>query len=143
MGPVGGPVCKTKNQLSEWFARMIYPGSSTDRYFIIIADKGIKVGEASFHQFNTKTKTAELNIKVESIHREKGIGREALTQLLAFYFGPFGGEKIQDAVGINNLGGQQLLKSYGFREVEHTEGSIVYELSKDEFLQRSCRPTAG
>ena len=134
MEPVGGPICLSESQLKEWFFRMIFPGSSTDRYFLII-DKGTRVGEASFHRFNTQTKTAELNIKVESNHRGKGIARAALTQLLAFYFGPFGGEKIQDPVAADNSGGQKLLKSYGFRELDRSEDAFVYELSKEEFSQ--------
>jgi RimJ/RimL family protein N-acetyltransferase len=133
MAPVGGPICKTTSQMEDWFTRMIYPGSRTDRYFIIATDNGIKIGEASFHRFGCETKTAHLNIKVKVDHRGKGFAGKALTQLLAFYFGPFGGLVIQDAVGLDNLGGQQFLKSYGFRLIERTESAILFELGLDEF----------
>ena len=135
MNPIGGPICLSKSELDEWFARMIFPGSKTNRYFIIVTEKGIKVGEASFYRYNKKKKVADLNIKIEYGYRGQGIAREAMTQLLSFYFGPFGGEVMQDAVAIDNTGGQRLLRSYGFRRTAVSEDAILYELNKTEFLQ--------
>ena len=67
----------------------------------------------------------------------------ALIQLPSYFFVPFSGEIIQDSVAIDYLGGQQLLKGYGFREVMHVEGAVVYELREEEFSQLFKRFDTG
>lgn len=139
MGDVGGPVVLDDDRALRWFQRMVDPGSPGDRYFLICELGGRPVGEVSFHRYDSQTKRAELNVKVQAGHRGQGYGAEAVRLLLDFYFEEFGGEVIEDPVALDNVAGQALLIKLGFvRDV--TRGDAAwYRMSRVAFQRISGR----
>lgn len=135
MGDVGGPVMLDDDRALRWFQRMVDPGSPGDRYFLICELGGRPVGEASFHRYDPKTKTAELNIKIEAGHRYRGHGPEALRLLLDFFFGEFGGEAMLDPVRLENRNGLRALKRAGFEQIPSRSDVCLLRMTRGRYLQ--------
>ncbi len=133
MEAVGGPVPRSMEQMEDWYRRMVDPGSPHDRYFLICDREGTPVGEASFHRYDPKSKTAELNFKIEARHRYRGHGPEALRLLLDFYFGEFGGEVMMDPVRLENLSGQRALRTFGFEHDRSRTDVCLLRLTRERY----------
>lgn len=134
MKDVGGVVLRTEEQMHAWFRRMVDPGSDTDSYFLIVPKNGAPAGEASFHRYDHRTKTAELNVKVQARHRGRGYGPESVRLLLGHFFGEFGGEAMEDPVASGNAGGQRMLERLGFRRGGTADGAVVLLMDKESFF---------
>lgn len=116
MAPVGGPHLLAEEETEGWYARMVNPGDSTGCCCLIFNQEDIPVGEVSFHGWVQQERSARLNIKVLAAHRGHGYGKDALRTFLTFFFGSVGGRVITDNVGLENQGGQRLLRSTGFEQ---------------------------
>gem|GEM_PF-70998 len=133
MEAVGGPVVLDEEKARRWFERMVAPGSPHDRYFLICDRANRPLGEASFHRFDPKTRTAELNVKIEARHRYLGHGPEALRLLLDFYFGEFGGEVMLDPVRSENRNGRRAMIRAGFEQDLSRRDVSLLRLTRERY----------
>jgi len=67
-GEIGGPYYLSEEKALSWFQKMVEPTDGKNFYCLIFNKSNELVGEVSFHRYDDQTKTAELNIKIESIH---------------------------------------------------------------------------
>ncbi|MGI1690400.1 GNAT family N-acetyltransferase [Thermoanaerobacter uzonensis] len=132
-GEVGGPFFLPEEKVSSWFQKMVDPTDGHNFYCLIFNNKDEPVGEVSFHRFDDSTKTAELNIKIERIHRGKGYAKEALFLLLDYYFNEFGGEIMIDPVLLSNKKAQKMLLSFGFEHDPSNKEVFLLKMTKDMF----------
>ncbi|MGB9801328.1 MAG: GNAT family N-acetyltransferase [Arcobacter sp.] len=132
-GEVGGPFFLPEDKVSSWFQKMVHPTDGRNFYCLIFNNKDEPVGEVSFHRFDDLTKTAELNIKIESKHRGKGYAKEALFLLLDYYFNEFGGEIMIDPVLLSNKKAQKMLLSFGFEYDPSNKEVFLLKITKDMF----------
>ena len=103
-------------EAEAWFGRMVDPGDSTNCYRLIFNHKDIPVGEISFHRWNRRERSAELNIKILAAFRGNGYGKDALQTFLGWFFGRAGGRRMTDDVAADNRTGQRLLRTLGFEQ---------------------------
>ncbi len=104
----------------EWFANTTYFRNNYVFGIELIAEDRL-IGSCGLHDFDTISRKAELRMKIfESQQRGKGIGTEALTQLLAFGFKDINLHKIWLRVLADNLAGIKLYQKAGFM----TEGKL-------------------
>ncbi len=114
MAPVGGPLDWTETRMRDWFARVVEPGGSPNCYCLFFDRSDTPVGEVSFHDWDSTTHSAELNIKTLAAYRGRGYAKDALETFLKFFFGPVGGQTMVDSVALTNRPGRGLLESVGF-----------------------------
>ncbi|MGL5634405.1 MAG: GNAT family N-acetyltransferase [Sarcina sp.] len=129
MKEIGGVYDFTENHKRSFYKKMINPTDGKNFYCLVYKNDGTKVGEVSFHGYDSATKIARLNVKIEYRHRGKGYGTEAIKLLLEFYFYEFLGEVIMETP--KNKIGENTLKKLGFKEATQN----TYRLKKSEFLQ--------
>lgn len=133
-GELGGPFSLTAEKAKTWYPKMVNPTDGKNFYCLIFNNHNEPVGEVSFHRYDTKTKTAELNIKIESIYRGNGYSTEALYLLLNYYFFEFGGETMNDPVLLENKRGQHFLLKFGFDHIESEKDVFLLRMTKDKFI---------
>ena len=133
MKDVGGPIELDQERAQHWYAKMVDPGSDTDRFFLICTPDDAPVGEVSFHRYDPATKTAELNIKIEASKRYRRYGPEALRLLLGYFFGAFGGEVMLDPVGLENRSGQRAIARFGFEHDPSRTDVFLLRMTKQRF----------
>ena len=133
MAEVCGPIHLSDQQAQKWYARMISPGSETDRYFLIFNQDDQPVGEISFHRYDLSTGTAEFNIKIEHCHRGKGYAGKATPLLLRYFFFDFGGKIMCDPVAPDNLPGQKALIKFGFKKDILRQDVCLLKMTKEDF----------
>lgn len=133
MKDVGGPVVMDDENSRRWFEKMVDPGSETDRYFLVCGRDGAPLGEISFHRYDRRKRTAELNIKIEAGKRYLGHAPEALRLLLKYFFGEFGGEAMEDPLAPENRNGMRALRSAGFERDEARQDVIMMRLTKERY----------
>jgi RimJ/RimL family protein N-acetyltransferase len=93
---------------------MVAPGGPANCYCLIFTQDHTPIGEISFHRWDSKERSAVLNVKVVATQRGHGYAKDAILALLAFFFGRVGGRLMTDDVAVDNLLGQHLLRSLGF-----------------------------
>ncbi len=131
---VGGIQSLSEERFKIWYKYMFIEKKNENRYFLIMTeDKNKCLGEISFHKYNNKTKKAELNIKVLYEHRGKGIGKEALTLLMEYYFKEWGGKVMTDIIRGDNIEGYNALKKFGFKEKKNEYNEICFELTENDY----------
>ncbi|MBU1356067.1 MAG: GNAT family N-acetyltransferase [Candidatus Edwardsbacteria bacterium] len=133
MAEVGGPIHLTDEQAEKLYARMISPGSETDRYFLIFNQNDQPVGEISFHRYDPSSGTAEFNIKIEHQHRSKGYAKKAVPLLLRYFFFDFGGKIMCDPVAPDNQPGQKALIKFGFKKDILRQDVCLLKMTKEDF----------
>ena len=139
MRPVGGPVDATIERLQAWYARMVDPGRPTDLYCLIcMRETGGAIGEVSFHRLDQAAMSAYLNIKVASVCRGQGYGKDALAVFLRFFFVPLGGRELLDDVALANTSGRRLLEAMGFERDPHRHEVALMRLTRARFLELTC-----
>lgn len=131
MRDVGGTIDFGEERWKGWYERMVNPSDGHNFYCLIYNYDDLPVGEVSFHGYDEKSRSAELNIKIHSKHRGRGYSKEALSLLLEYYFFEFGGMIMTDEV-INENGCQALTK-YGFDIASRTSCSTNFVLTRDNF----------
>ena len=114
MAPVGGTTEFPESEARDWFVRMVEPGSPSNCYCLICSQDDVPVGEISFHNWDSKQRSADLNVKVLATCRGQGYAKAALRAFLEFFFARVGGELMSDEVAQGNRPGQRLLQSIGF-----------------------------
>ena len=134
MAEVGGPIEMDQEQARRWYARMVYPGVDTDRYFLIFNRSGQPVGEISFHRYDRSSGSAEFNIKIEHRHRGRGYARLAASLLLRYYFFDFGGKLMCDPVALDNRPGQESLAKFGFNKDLSRKDVCLFVMTREEFI---------
>lgn len=134
MVEVGGPIHLTEEQAQKWYARVVSPGSQTDRYFLIFNQADQPVGEISFHRYDKNIGTAEFNIKIEHRHRGRGYAQKAVPLLLRYFFFDFGGRVMCDPVALDNQPGQKALIKLGFKKDVSRQDVCYLKVTKEEFL---------
>ncbi|OEF99001.1 hypothetical protein BHF71_09945 [Vulcanibacillus modesticaldus] len=132
---LGGPFSLTEEKAKTWYPKMVNPTDGKNFYCLIFNYNNEPVGEVSFHRYNSKTKTAELNIKIEGKHRGNGYSKEALQLILNYFFFEFGGEIMIDPVLLENKRGQQLLLNFGFERDESEKDIFLLRMSKERFIK--------
>lgn len=130
---IGGPYYLSEEKALSWFHKMVEPTDGKNFYCLIFNKNNEPVGEVSFHRFDDQTKTAELNIKIESIHRGKGYSKEPLFLLLDYFFNEFGGEIMIDPVLLSNERGQKALLSFGFEHDQSITECYLLKMTKEMF----------
>jgi RimJ/RimL family protein N-acetyltransferase len=131
MKDVGGTHVMDDQQAKRWFATWIEPGKEDRRYFLIMRkEDDAPVGEACFHSYNPDTRMAICSMNIEAKYRGNGYAKEALEQLLRFYFDDFGGEVIVDDIDLDNKRAQQVFLKFGF-EHDPSLSKIVNSVGGD------------
>ena len=131
MNNVGKTYAFPKDKWEMFYKVMVYPTDKKNFYCLIYNYNNEAVGEVSFHGYNSLTKVARINVKIDYKYRRLGYAKEALQLLLEYYFWDFGGETIIDSV--NNEESSELLKSIGFEVVNKFKDQITYKLEKNKF----------
>jgi RimJ/RimL family protein N-acetyltransferase len=140
MAPVGGTFEFPESKEREWFERMVHPGSLKNCYCLIFNEKGIPVGEISFHHWDSESRSAELNVKVLASHRGHGYAKDAMRVFMGHFFGAVGGEVMIDDVALDNLGGQRLLNSFGFTQDEDTVDVCRMIMTRESYVSQYGEP---
>ncbi|NQT87663.1 GNAT family N-acetyltransferase [bacterium] len=140
MAAVGGPIDLPEAKARDWFARMVEPGGPANCYCLIFNQADVPVGEISFHRWDPKGRTAELNIKVLASHRRHGYGKDALYTFLAWFFCRVGGRTMTDDVAIDNPAGQRLLFSLGFEKDDAVSDVCKMALTQQMYITRYGEP---
>jgi len=133
MRPVGGPVRLGDDEARAWFARVVDPGSPTDRYCLIHDERDRLIGEVSFHRLDRARMTAYFNLKVAAPFRGRGYGREAMGVFLAHFFHRLGGREMVDDVAPDNVAGQQALLRCGFQHDPTVTDTRRLRLTRERF----------
>ncbi len=121
-----------KEKWDMFYKKMVNPTDGKNFYCLVYDLEDNPIGEVSFHGYNSATKVARINIKIQYDKRKNGYGEEALRLLLEYYFLEFGGEAIIDSVKTNS--GKSLLKKIGFEELNNFRNHGTYKLTKKKFL---------
>lgn len=98
MEDVGGIHILKKEDYDGFLKKNVDPVDNSRKYFLICVDEA-PIGEVSFSNYDKRTKTAMLNIKIEYAKRRKKYAKEALRLFCDYYFHDFGGEILEDLVG--------------------------------------------
>ena len=132
MAAVGGIQELSESRYASWYHNIIETGRDSHKYLLIFLDSNC-VGEVSFHRFDSATGSAELNIKVKSKIRNRGIGKKALDHLLKIFFREWHGQKIADRLGKDNHEGYRALSAYGFSEISRDNKTVLMALLKSDY----------
>lgn len=104
----------------EWFANTAYFRNNYVFGIELISEK-VLIGTCGLYDFDAISRKAELRMKIgESQQRGKGIGTEALLQLLTFGYNDLNLNKIWLRVLADNIAGIKLYEKAGFI----TEGKL-------------------
>lgn len=133
MKDVGGTFELPEEKWELFYKKMISPTDGKNFYCLIYNYDNIPVGEVSFHGYDSATKIARFNIKVQNRFRNNGYGSEATRLMLEYYFNEFGGKIIMDTVG-NEVGKNTIAKA-GFEAIRKYGNEITYRLTKENFLK--------
>lgn len=131
MADVGGVHPFPLEKRGEWYKRMVSPSDGKNCYFLIFNREGNPVGEVSFHRYDDRYGSAELNIKVQKKFRGRGYSKEAVRLILEYFFYEFGGKLMKDEV--ININGQEALRKFGFKITSEENKSVIFTLTKEEF----------
>lgn len=131
MNNIGGTYYFPKEKWTMFYKKMIYPTDGKNFYCLIYNYYNEPVGEVSFHGYNSATKVARINVKIDYKYRRLGYAKEALVLLLEYYFWDFGGETIIDSA--NNEPSNNLLEGLGFEVINKFKDQITYKLEKNKF----------
>lgn len=132
-GEIGGPFYLSNEKAEVWFPKMVNPIDKKNYYCLVFNNNHQPVGEVSFHRYDCKRKAAEINVKIEGIHRGNGYSKEAVYLLLKYFFDDFGGEAIYDNVLNKNRSGQKALLSFGFELVSMDDDVSLFIMTKETF----------
>ena len=132
----GAPFVMSDEQAREWFARVVEPGSPSDRFCVILGSAGISVGEISYHRLDPRTQTADFNIRVAADERRKGYAHAAMHRFLQDFFLYRGGQMLVDDVALDNPVGQAALLRFGFVPDPMVSGVMRLVMDRAHFLAR-------
>ncbi len=139
MADIGKVVDFPRYKWETFYKRSINPTDGKNFYCLVYTHDNIPIGEVGFHGYDTPTKTARLNIRIENGFRRKGYGREALNLLLDYFFQEFGGEYILENLRDDTY--KEFIEDEGFKFVSKNKIESVYRLSKKNFLSKNVLRT--
>lgn len=132
MADVGRVVDFPEYKWESFYKKMISPTDGRNFYCLIYNYDDCPIGEVGFHGYDSATKTARLNIRVEHKFRSNGYGMEALRMILDYFFNEFGGNYIVETVSEDK--DKAILEREGFKFINKNKQESIYRISKDEFL---------
>lgn len=132
MKDVGGTFEFSREKWELFYKKMIFPTDGKNFYCLIYDTQDNPVGEVSFHGYDSATKIARFNVKIQHRFRNKGYGSEATRLMLEYYFNEFGGQVMMDTVGNDN--GQNAIAKIGFEAIRKHGSEITYRLTKENFF---------
>ncbi len=113
-----------------WFDNYEKKHLSDEKIFFTILDEENPVGFMGISNIDQVKKTAEVFILIgEDAHRGRGVGREAMTYLIAFAFETLGLKSLHLEVNNLNLRAINLYKKLGFSEIKKNEKEMEMVLS--------------
>ena len=117
----------------EWLDSVRRDGSR--RFFAIEAD-GHFAGTISLERIDPRNRSGEMgNMLVDPDRQGKGLGREAIGQLLALAFGALGLERVELRVFADNAIAIRLYEYCGFRREGVERGAILREGRRRDVLR--------
>lgn len=131
MTDVGKTVSFPSYKWDGFYKKMVNPTDGRNLYCLVFDYNDNPVGEASFHGYDSITKTARLNVRIENSKRNKGYGREAVQLILEFFFYEFGGLYMLDTVPLD--GNRERLERFGFKIMYKNKENYSYRLFKEDF----------
>lgn len=132
MEDIGGVFNFPKEKWQLFYQKMIYPSDGKNFYCLIYNIDNVPIGEVSFHGYDSATKIARFNIKIEDKYRRQGYGKEAIRLLLEYYFLEFGGQIMMEKV--LNRYPESIEDTFGFEVIRQQKGEFTYRISKSSFL---------
>ncbi|MPQ45114.1 GNAT family N-acetyltransferase [Clostridium tarantellae] len=133
MEDVGRVISFPKEDWDKFYNKMVNPTDGKNFYCLVYNYDNVPVGEVSFHGYDSATKTARLNVRIQNMYRGLGYGREATKLLLEYFFCEFMGSYIVDTV--NNNIAKKALESLGFKNIFTDKKKVAtYRLCRDEFF---------
>jgi len=128
MKEVGGTHILKKEDYPDFKEKYVDSG-----YYFIIYNNNMPSGEVSIDSYNTETKVANLNIKIEHSKRRDGIAKEALKMFLDYYFNKMEGCILEDLV--SSPSGKSFLRNLNIPEV-NVESIHDFSQSMQEFTKK-------
>lgn len=132
MADVGRVIDFPESKWESFYKKMISPTDGRNFYCLVYNLEDEAVGEVGFHGYDSATKTARLNIRIENKFRRNGYGIEALRIILDYFFNEFGGNYIVETVKDEPY--KTILEKEGFKFINKNKQESIYRISKDEFL---------
>lgn len=110
-----------------------YTECTENLYYAFIQNEDKEfVGEVSFYK-SSDALIYDLNVLIEAKHRQKGLGQEALYQVLTIAFGKFAASEISIELFKDNLAAIKLLENAGFKAKRSLGDKKEFILSKAGF----------
>ncbi|MBU5455105.1 GNAT family N-acetyltransferase [Caproiciproducens sp. MSJ-32] len=131
MKDIGGAYSFPKKKWEMFYKKMVYPTDGKNFFCLIYDLKDNPVGEVSFHGYNSITKVARINVKIDYKHRGRGYASEALKLLLEYYFWTFGGEAIIDSADTKEA--KRIFEKLGFEIINKFKDQVTYKLDRNKF----------
>ncbi|MDZ5252912.1 GNAT family N-acetyltransferase [Clostridium sp. LIBA-8841] len=131
MTDVGKIISFPRYKWDSFYKKMVSPTDGRNLYCLVFDYDDNPVGEASFHGYDSMTKTARLNVRIENSHRGKGYGTEAVQLILECFFYEFGGLYMLDTVSLD--GKRERLEKIGFKIMYKNKDGYSYRLSREDF----------
>lgn len=131
MTDVGKIISFPRYKWDSFYKKMVNPTDGRNLYCLVFDYNDNPVGEASFHGYDSVTKTARLNVRIENAHRKKGYGSEAVQLILECFFYEFGGLYMLDTVSVEE--NRERLEKIGFKIMYKNKDGYSYRLSRDDF----------
>ncbi|MGG5462595.1 GNAT family N-acetyltransferase [Clostridium sp. B9] len=131
MKDVGKIISFPRYKWDGFYKKMVSPTDGRNLYCLVFDYNDNPVGEASFHGYDSVTKTARLNVRIENAYRNLGYGSEAVQLILECFFNEFGGLYMLDTVSIE--GNRERLEKIGFKLMYRNKDGYSYRLSRDDF----------
>ena len=135
MADVGKVVDFPRYKWETFYKRSINPTDGKNFYCLVYTHDNNPVGEVGFHGYDSPTKTARLNVRIENSFRGKGYGREAVNLVLDYFFQEFGGEYILENLKDDTY--KEFIEKEGFKFVSKNKVESLYRLSKKNFLAKN------
>jgi RimJ/RimL family protein N-acetyltransferase/putative intracellular protease/amidase len=132
MKEIGGVFSFQEDKWASFYKKMVMPTDGKNFYCLVFNKQDIPVGEVSFHGYDSATKIARFNLKIENSHRGNGYGSEATRLILEYFFYEFGGLVMMDTVSTKKA--QESFAKLGFEAVARHGNDITFKLTKEKFL---------
>lgn len=134
MKDIGGAFIFEKSKWELFYKKMVLPTDGNNFYCLIYLNSDdAKIGEVSFHGYDSATKSARFNIKIKAPYRNHGYAREAMTLLMEYYFFDHGGKIIID--NISNEEGIKFTTKMGFEVIQKFNNEVTVRLTKEDFCE--------
>lgn len=132
MSEIGGAYIFPREKWEMFYKKMVYPTDGKNFYCLIYTVRDKAIGEVSFHGYDSVTKAARINVKIDYRYRAKGYGEEAVRLLLEYYFLEFKGQSIIDTIETDRA--KRFFSRIGFEAIGKFKNKVTYKLKKEDFF---------